>query len=54
MGLIPRRGLVLKKSLNNPLRKKQLQHSLTAQWLCDLRQLTSPSGLSFVEYKMGQ
>lgn len=35
------------------LEKETAPASLATQQLCDLRQLTTPSGLSFVKYKMG-
>lgn len=52
VGLIPEEGgFMSPKPPPNPLRRNQLQCSLAAQ---HLRQLASPSGFSFVQYKMGQ
>lgn len=48
VGLISTRGWIdAGKATSQPLRKKQLQHSPATQQLCDLRQLTVPSGFSF-------
>ena len=41
------------KPLHNPWRKKQVPYSPAIRQLCDPKQLTASSGLSFVEYKIG-